>query len=412
MKATGLVVEYNPFHNGHYYHLQMAKEKTKADCIIAVMSGYFLQRGEPALVSKWARAKMALESGVDLIVELPYAFSTQSAEYFAKGSIAILDALRCQSVCFGSEQGDIEPFKRTLDLLTKKKEEYNVALKYALDKGHSYPKAKSIAFHTIIGPEDFVVDLSQPNNILGFQYLNAIHTLGSKMSAETIKRIGGGYHDETLHQSSISSATSIRKALFEHQDLSSLLESIPKPTYHHLNDYFESHQHFHRWESYFPLLKYAILTKTKSELANIYEVEEGLEHRLKSKIKSSESFHSFLHAVKTKRYTRTRLQRVCVHILTNTTKEQMDNLPNQAPYIRLLGMNRKGQQYLKKVKKSLDIPLVAKLSAVEHPLLDMDIKAANVYALALDSRKQEPFFIQEYATAPLRFDEERKTFLT
>lgn len=413
LKATGLIVEYNPFHNGHYYHLQQSKKKTSADCIIAVMSGYFLQRGEPALVSKWARTKMALESGVDLVVELPYAFSTQSAELFAKGAVSILDALQCDYVCFGSELGEIEPFQKTIQRLQRQKAEYNLQVKKALKEGNSYPKAKSIAFQVIMKGEEGLVDLSQPNNILGFQYMNAINNLKSKMIPTTIKRLGGGYHDKTLHETTISSATSIRKALFEFQDLPSLKPYVPFTTYHQLQEYHQTYQHFHRWESYFHLLKYAILTKDIEELSEIYEVEEGLEYRLKAKIKEAESFQSFIHSVKTKRYTWTRLQRVCVHILTNTTKEKMKHAASitRAPYIRLLGMNKVGQQYLKALKKSLDVPIIAKLSAFEHPLLKLDVNASDIYALALQPKKQKLALQREFSTPPLRYDEERRIFL-
>ncbi|WP_243289986.1 nucleotidyltransferase [Bacillus sp. FJAT-47783] len=414
MNALGLVVEYNPFHNGHLYHLTESKKETKADVVIAVMSGYFLQRGEPALISKWTRAKMALRNGVDIVVELPYAYSTQSAELFAKGAVSILDSLYCQSLCFGSELGKIEPFLKTRSLLKEKQPQYETILKKVLQQGYSYPKAKSIAFAQVMDGEKELVDLSQPNNILGYQYINAIETLQSEIEPRTIKRIGGGYNDEALHETTISSATSIRKALFETKDLSSLRAYVPSPTYEHLYEYEQSYHLFHRWENYFPYLKYAILTKSTDELANIYEMEEGLEYRMKAKIKEADSFYPFIEAVKTKRYTWTRLQRVCVHILTNTKKDWMKEagLLLRAPYIRLLGMNKKGQKYLKHMKKKIEVPVIAKLSAYDLPLLHLDIKAANVYALAIHKHNQTDFLNKEYSTPPLRYDEEQNVFLT
>lgn len=414
MNALGLIVEYNPFHNGHLYHLTESKKEANAEVVIAVMSGYFLQRGEPALVSKWTRTKMALQNGVDIVVELPYAFSTQSAELFAKGAVSILDSLFCHSLCFGSELGKVEPFLKTRRLLMEKQPQYEDLLKKALQQGYSYPKAKSIAFAQVMEGEKELVDLSQPNNILGYQYIHALETLQSEIVPRTIKRIGGGYNDEALHETTISSATSIRKALFEQKDLPSLREYVPAPTYDQLYEYEQSFHLFHRWDNYFPYLKYAILTKSNEELAEIYEMEEGLEFRMKAKIREANSFYPFIEAVKTKRYTWTRLQRVCVHILTNTKKDCMKETSSflRAPYIRLLGMNKKGQLYLNSIKKKLEVPVISKLSAYDLPLLQLDIKASNVYSLAFQKHVQTDFLNKEYSTPPLRYDEEQNVYLT
>ncbi len=413
LKAVGIVVEYNPFHNGHQFHLQNSLKESGADVVIAVMSGYFLQRGEPAVVSKWARTKMALQNGVDIVIELPYAFSTQSAEIFAKGAVSILDALFCQYLCFGSEQGDIEPFINTMDHLTNKKEQYEKILKETLQKGYSYPKATSIAFEAITADHKNMIDLKKPNNILGYQYIQAIRDLKSQIKPLTIKRIGADYHDETLHKTTIASATSIRKALFEHNDLYSLGEYMPNASFQELKKYGDTFSMFHQWENYYPFFKYSILTKSLDELNEIYEMDEGLQYRLKAKILKSCSFHEFLQSVKTKRYTWTRLQRLCVHILTNTKKKEM--LPasssTQAPYLRLLGMSQKGQRYLQKIKKHLSVPIIAKLSAFDHPLLSLDVRAAHVYSLALPEPKRSSFIMKEYSTPPIRYDEMEKQFL-
>ncbi|HHY20854.1 MAG TPA: nucleotidyltransferase, partial [Bacilli bacterium] len=167
MKAVGIVVEYNPFHNGHLYHLQQTKVKSGADIVIAIMSGSFLQRGEPALVSKHARTKMALRAGIDLVIELPYAFSTQKAETFARGAVLLLDALQASEVCFGSEAGDITPFEQLIDFLRDREAEFNEQLKHFLQEGCSYPKANALAFSSL-NPNKTMLDLSLPNNILGY----------------------------------------------------------------------------------------------------------------------------------------------------------------------------------------------------------------------------------------------------
>src|SRR4051812_18291343 len=172
MKAVGIIVEYNPFHHGHAYHIKKAKETTGADLVIAAMSGNFLQRGEPALVSKWTRTEMALNGGVDLVFELPYSFAVQKADTFAKGAVSMLIAAGCDSICFGSESGNIEDFYHTYHFLKKHQLQYNHAIRQYMDQGNSYPKALSLAFQSLESTEN-IIDLSMPNNILGFQYVKA-----------------------------------------------------------------------------------------------------------------------------------------------------------------------------------------------------------------------------------------------
>jgi len=236
MKAVGIVVEYNPFHNGHFYHIQETKKVTGADLVIAVMSGNFLQRGEPALVSKWARTKMALEGSVDIVVELPYAFATQKAEVFAFGSVSLLHALGVESICFGSESGDIQAFLQTLDIMKTKREEFDDFIQTSLKEGKSYPRAAADAFQSLQISQS-AVDLSQPNNILGFHYIQAIHNLKSKIKPFTIKRTKANYHDPYMVDLNIASATSIRNTLFSKSDsldLEPIQTVIPDTTFSHL----------------------------------------------------------------------------------------------------------------------------------------------------------------------------------
>ncbi|TDL79984.1 nucleotidyltransferase [Peribacillus frigoritolerans] len=409
MKAVGLVVEYNPFHNGHLYHLQASKEKAEADTVIAVMSGHFLQRGEPALVSKWSRAKMALQQGADLVVELPYAFATQKAEFFADGAISILEALKCHSVCFGSENGEITPFLETAKTLEELDSDYQDAIKYYMKQGISYPSAQTKAYQSL-DTGGHTLDLSMPNNILGYQYVKAIQKQGSAISPLTIKRTSAGYHDEEFNETSIASATSIRKAIFseENKDIQSF---VPETTWDNLKTYRHDFNTFHQWEDYFGFLKYTICTMTHDELKQIYEVEEGLENRVKSLIHQAASFKDFMEQLKTKRYTWTRLQRLCLHILTRTTKDQMKLDETGAPYLRLLGMSSQGRAYLNSIKKTVDKPLVSTLSAFSHPILDLDIKAASVYAMVFPEPIRSQFMHSEYSTRPIQYNETEKLFL-
>ncbi|MFD3448029.1 nucleotidyltransferase [Microbacteriaceae bacterium 4G12] len=410
MKAAGVIVEYNPFHNGHAYHLQQTKKLTHANILIAVMSGPFLQRGEPALVSKWARTKMALEGGADIIVELPYAFATQKAETFASGAISILDALGVEEICFGSENGNIDQFLNTIYQQQTFQDAFNDEIQKRMKEGISYPKALSSAF-AAIKTDIHTVDMSQPNNILGFHYIQAILKQGSKIVPKTVTRLSSQYHDEAFASATIASATSIRKHIQAHS-IETIEGVIPTTTFLHLMDYCNTYGLFHDWEKYFTLFKYTLLTATPRALQRIYEAEEGLEYRVLSSIRTAPSFAAFMESIKTKRYTWTRLQRFCLHILTQTTKEQLSYAQHGlSPYIRLLGMSKKGQAYLSQQKKQLSLPLVSNLKAFSHPLLELDQKASAVYFSILPEPLRSQMLKADFVQHPLRYDEDEKTFV-
>ena len=401
MNALGLIVEYNPFHNGHFYHLAESKKETDADVVIAVMSGNFLQRGEPALVSKWERTKMALHCGIDLVIELPYAFSTQKANTFANGAVSILEALKCQSLCFGSELGEISSFIDANEFLLKSKQQYDELIKRQIKTGVSYPTALTNAFHELTNGKE-ILDLSLPNNILGFHYVKAIREQQAQMKPFTIKRTSAGYHDQNFVSPTIASATSIRKSIFSNEG--DITKYVPNTTFQILNEYKLDKGLLHNWEQYFHLLKYSIMTMTKEDLLTIYEVEEGLENRIKKNILHAQSFQDFMKRIKTKRYTWTRLQRLCTHILTKTTKQQMSfmNDSQTVPYIRLLGMSSKGQKYLHSIKKQIELPIISKLATFRHPVLELDIKAANTYNMIFEEPLRSKLLKAEYATPPIR----------
>ncbi|ASZ67656.1 TPA: nucleotidyltransferase [Bacillus cereus] len=408
-----MVVEYNPFHNGHLYHVQQTKKLTQSDIIIAVMSGPFLQRGEPALISKWYRTKMALANGVDLVVELPYVFATQKAETFANGAISILNALRVSEICFGSEDGQIENFYNTISIQKNEEETFNCLVKQFMDAGNSYAKATSDAFSHILTSEKNI-DMSQPNNILGFQYMKAILSQNSSIQAQTIKRFASHYHDETFNDQHIASATSIRKQLFSEEGSFTTIEPfLPQATTSLLANYKQNYGILHNWEQYFSFFKYRLMTMSPGDLRHIYEIEEGLEHRILSKIQNSSSFYSFMEALKTKRYTWTRLQRACTHILTNTTKEDIRsaNIEQHAPYIRLLGMSQKGQTYLSKNKKKIELPILTHTKTFDHAALDIEKKANSVYFSIMHEPLRTQLLKQDITHHPIRYDETTTKFL-
>jgi predicted nucleotidyltransferase len=401
MKAVGLIVEYNPFHNGHAYHLQAAKETAQADLVIAVMSGNFLQRGEPALVSKWYRTKMALLNGVDIVVELPYQFATQKAENFAYGAVKILNAIGCYSLCFGSESGEISSFIETVNYLEDHYDEFNENIKRNVKTGVSFPKALSLSFQSLSSTEN-LVSLDKPNNILGYHYVNALKQQNSRILPLTVKRKSADYHDEHFATETIASATSIRKALFaSNEDESTIQQYVPNATSRLLHEYLIEYGNFHEWENYWTYLRYRILHSNPEELREIYEVEEGIEHRIIAAALESLNFKEFMQKLKTKRYTWTRLQRICVHILTNTKKHEMRSALEDFSYMRLLGMTKTGREYLNKYKSNFTLPLISKLSAYKQNDILLDIKASRVYSFGLRNETSYKLINQEYKQPPI-----------
>ncbi|MFC5602963.1 nucleotidyltransferase [Sporosarcina koreensis] len=405
MKAIGIVVEYNPLHNGHVYHAEQSRLATGADVIIAVMSGNFLQRGEPAFVDKWTRTKMALASGVDIVFELPYRFATGNAPAFARGAIELLDAAGCSAFCFGSEDGNMEPFQNSLQLIGRHRDEYEAAVKYAIAEGLSYPMALNKAYETILAGQSAVpvADLSKPNNILGFHYMEAAQSIGSSMDAVTIKRMGAGYHDETLDSQKIASATGIRKSYFGSETLDDVVGFIPEATRNLLLEWQSERKGFGNWESFYPFLRFIILRDGPSRLRTIADVSEGIENLIFRAAQSQDSFKSFMDAVKSKRYTWTRIQRMLTHILTGFTKDMRADMDKPA-YLRLLGMTNEGRSYLNVRKKNLPLPLISKVASFSDPSLDMDITASDIYALGLGKGTDESKIGLDYLQSPIMAD--------
>ncbi|MBM7632481.1 nucleotidyltransferase [Geomicrobium sediminis] len=393
MKAIGLIVEYNPFHNGHLYHLQTSKKHAKADVVVCVMSGYFLQRGEPASYSRQTRTKLALDAGADLVVELPYAYSSQHASLFARGSVSILNDLLIDSFYFGSEYGDIDAFKE-LDLFMQQHEQtLESHVKKRMNEGASYPRAQSEAFLELTPPTTFP-DLSQPNNILGYQYVKSARELSASIKPETIQRTGSGYHSEDLEEkSAIASATAIRRAL-SNDELEDIRPFVPNETYAALTEH-----PLVSWDDYYKYLQHELLTTDISILASYYDVQEGLEYRLVNAAKKADSFQSFMNLVKTKRYTWVRIQRTLVHILTKTTKASMADAlgANRQPSaVRLLGFSKAGQAYLSKVKKETTLQLYDRPPRQKNAQMRLDEKAAFAYWSYLPTSTRPDFYQREY----------------
>lgn len=396
MRACGLIVEYNPFHNGHLYHVEQAKKVTESDCMIAVMSGSFLQRGEPAIMDKFHRTRAALHNGIDIVLELPYVYAVQNSDIFANGAVRILNEIGVNNICFGSESGDIDLFIKAYESFKEKEAIFKETLKSNLNTGISFPEASKRAYSKI-GLTNNLIDLSMPNNILGFSYVKAILENNLPIIPLTIKRLKSQYHDNIM-ESPIASATSIRKELFTYKKINqSIQTTLPEETVQQLTLYQETSQTWHQWESYFPILQYRVLTMTIQELQQIHGVNEGIEYRIKSTAKKANSFSQWVEMVKTKRYTWTRIQRLFAHILTNTKKEDVRSfLDNPTiPYIRVLGITEKGRKYLNNQRKRIEKPIVFNYSRNNVRMLELEERVSLAYYSILSPLVQQTLFKQE-----------------
>ena len=338
--VIGLIVEYNPFHNGHLHHIQEIDRLFEDNIKIAVMSGDFVQRGEPSLINKFEKTKIALSQGIDIVIELPAFYSTQSAEIFAKGSVNLLNKLSCSHIVFGSESNDLDKLKRIATISMTK--EFELSLREFLAEGLSYPTAFSKAlFDEKLGS----------NDILALEYLRAIRNTDSKIEAYCIKREKTGYYDD--EKDNFSSATYIRKILLDCNEkkedkLNKIKNLVPEFSYKILEENFGV---FSYLSDFYDLIKYNII-KNYSELKNIQDLEVGLENRLYKYSLENLSFEDFFDEVLTKRITISRLQRILLHSLFGLTKTITEKIKNKVPFVKILGFSERGQEYLNYLKKA------------------------------------------------------------
>lgn len=381
MRSCGIIVEYNPFHNGHQYHADMARKLSDADIVIAVMSGNFLQRGEPAIIDKWTRAKEALNHGVDLVIELPFAYAVQSADYFAAGGVKLLQALQCDALCFGTDNQSELDYELFGNFVHNHQREINQAYQEIKNNGMSYPQQMTEVFRKFY-PND-VFDFSSPNHILGLSYAKENATYEKPMTLYPLKREAAGYHDTKIYQH-FASATAIRKAIFS-DELDQIKRVLPTQVAIDLNS-----SPTVSWEEYWPLLKYKILSSSLLELREIYQMKEGIEYRLQEAAKVSDSFQQFMERAKTKRYTWTRLQRLATYILVNVKQCEIESV-RQNSYLHVLGFTEQGQRFLKEKKKNLSLPFITKISKNLTTQLALDIRSNQLYQLGNDRILEQSF---------------------
>lgn len=411
MNVLGLITEYNPFHFGHIHHLKESLSITNSDASIAVMSGSFVQRGEPSLVDKWTRAKMAVDNGVDLVLELPVVYSVQSAELFALGAVKLLDSLNIvDSLSFGSEEGELESLEIIAEILIKEPVEFKYSLKKYLDLGNSFPVARSLALEDYFKIKsssksmDFKNILKQSNNILGIEYLKALHRIDSKIKPFTIKRIGSDYKDKTT-QNKISSATGIRHTIL-HESLISSKSFLPLESFNLIEEYILNYNNFNSLENYSKIIRYLFLTADKEELKDLFDIDEGLENRILKFIKQDCNMETIISKTATRRYPSTRIQRIFIHLLLGLDQNNLkDFFSYENNYIRVLAANKKGLLLLNKIKDQSDLKIITKFSNYEkhnnkiiNRFLELEKKATDIFFLGLNLEK--PLTDMDYYTSP------------
>lgn len=400
MKVLGLVAEYNPFHNGHYYHLNKSIEITGATHTVAVMSGNFLQRGEPALLSKWQRAKMAIDNGVDLVIELPTAYACSTAEFFAFASINLLHNLNIVNyIAFASEIGDISVLKSIAKILSESPKTFRDLLKKHLSMGCSFPVARSNALldyykslhknSNQIKRMDIQSIISNPNNILSIEYLKALNKLNSSIIPHTFPRMGANYHSTEIHMG-ISSATAIREYLRLDKPLCNLSNVMPLASYKILKESYELNLAPIFKEDFTDGLLTILRRKDIKDFAEYFDLKEGLENRFHKCCHAVNSLDDLYNCIKSKRYPMTRIQRICIHILLNLRERDLVLYNKFGPqYVRVLGFNNKGRQILKLLKSRSILPIITKLNhytpknSIAKGMLDLDIRASSIYGLAM-----------------------------
>lgn len=398
MNITGIITEYNPFHNGHKFHLEESKKQTKSDGTICIMSGNFVQRGGPAIIDKWKKTEMALNNGVDLIIELPTFYAVSSAEFFAKGAVSILNSLNIvNNLFFGSEIGDAKALSEIAKVLVSEDERFQNILKENLSLGLTFAKAREKSLIEYLNSSEINNIITSSNNILGIEYIKAILKLNSSINPVALKREGSNYNDKSLSQT-FSSATSIREVLKNTSNIEDLKNIIPLESYEVFSKLQEQDYRFTFEEEMFKYIKYKIQTNCVN-FNNLYEVTEGLDNKIIKEISSSNSLHEFILKIKSKRYTYSKISRILTHIYLGLDNDDFKDIANENNlYVRVLGFNKTGREILSLIKANSSIPLITKVPRfTNNPLLKFDLQATACYSLLND--KVNPF--NDYLQSPI-----------
>ena len=403
MKVVGLITEYNPFHNGHSYHIQKAREITGADYCVVVMSGHYVQRGEPACMDKYLRTAIALRSGADLVLELPIPFATGSAEYFATGAVSILDKLGVVDfLCFGSESGNLSHLSFVASVLSREPEPFSRLIKHFMAEGSSYPAARGqalISYLTKYAPEAAPAPVEQiqalisaPNNILGIEYIKALSRRDSPIRPVTISR-DSDYLSKTL-SAPFCSSSAIRHVFQSRssgsqvttQALKTVRSCVPREAYLVMSENYSSRLPIFA-DDFSSMLLYKLLSARNSDLTDYLDVSSDLENRIKSQLTGASTFSGFIDAVKARQYTRTRISRALLHILLDIKVDDFVRYKENdfVPYARVLGFQKSAAPLLKNIKHNSSLPLLTKMANAQKLLapIGLDMLSQEIFAAGL-----------------------------
>lgn len=389
MKITGITAEYNPLHNGHKYHIERTRELTGADCIVAVMSGNFTQRGETAILDKWERSKLAVDNGVDLVLELPFVYACSRAETFARGAVDILQGIGATTVSFGSESGDISALKELAQALNCNSVFIEAERAEIMKKnGMSFAKAGEMAVERILGSEAAKLMVS-PNNILALEYLKRVdywNKQGQAIEPITVKRHGSGYHGVN-EASGFAGASAIRKMKSKEQFAEYVPEDAAEALEKSLSYGDGKSALLHMEEEMFRLIRGEVVKSSPEELRKVFCMGEGLENKLKKEIVKAESLSKFIDSLVSKRYTEAAIRRLLVYVLLGIKEYE----PSKAVYGRVLAAGEQGRKLLGLLRKADEhMPLITNINKDEienievQECLAYDVLAADMYNVLLD----------------------------
>lgn len=384
MNITGIIAEYNPLHSGHEHHINVTKSILKSDGTIGIISGNFVQRGIPAMIDKWNRTKMALLSGIDLVIELPVIYAVSSAEFFAFGAVSLLNALGgVTNISFGSELGEIEPLISIAKILNSEPFEFREELINNINQGMSYPTARSKALIKIYSSK-LTYDINElfktSNNILGIEYCKSILKLNSRINPFTINRVGDSYNSDKI-VSEFTSATAIRKYLKQNKDISSICTYLPQSSYNIIKNLQESNYDFTFEDDMLPFIKHKYFA-TRNKFENLPDVTEGIDNKIHKAIEKYNNIDDVIQNVKSKRFTYSRISRIlCQYFIGFDTLDSKLLRSQQCPYARILGFNNTGKSILKHLKKHTSIPIYTKLPKEINECISLDLNATKAYSI-------------------------------
>ena len=391
-KVLGIVAEYNPFHNGHFYHMQESKKITEADSCICVISGNFTQRGEPSIVNKWAKTYMALCCGADLVIELPTIYSISSAENFASGAIKIFDSLKIVTdISFGAECNDLATLNNIANVFYSEPANYKTILNHELKRGLSYPMARENAVLMYLNDiKRYANVLSNSNNILAIEYLKALKQQKSMIQPNIVPRKNVYYNDQKIVDD-FASATAIRKLMLN-REYAEVRKVVPRSTYQIIGEEYKKNHIILGIKKYEKEIIYALRVMPIEEIQNLPDVNEGLEFAIKKAASETNDIEELIEKVKSKRYTQTRIQRILVYVLLGITKKDMEDSKKMVPYVRVLGFNSRGKILISEImNQNPKLNMITSVGKYVNKkmaknkqltrMLDLDINATNIYTL-------------------------------